>query len=104
MCLNCPGMAIIMGPFLLFTIRNGSALAQGGRYDGIGEVFGRGRPATGFDMNLKQLMSNNITPPSGYFVPYDASKSAMGSLRRLQALRAKGHRVIVAVTESSPCL
>ena len=89
------------GPvFAVYHPQHGSALAQGGRYDGIGEVFGRGRPATGFDMNLKQLMSNNITPPSGYFVPYDASKSRDGLAAAVQALRAKGHRVIVAVTES----
>lgn len=27
-----------------------SAIAQGGRYDGVGKDFGRARPATGFSM------------------------------------------------------
>ena len=27
-----------------------SAIAQGGRYDGVGQAFGRDRPATGFSM------------------------------------------------------
>lgn len=89
------------GPvFAVYHPQHGRALAQGGRYDGIGEVFGRGRPATGFDMNLKQLMSNNIAPPSGYFVPYDPSESRDGLAAAVRDLRAKGFRVIVAVTES----
>ena len=93
------------GPvFAVYHPQHGSALAQGGRYDGVGEVFGRGRPATGFDMNLKQLMTNNVAPSNGYFVPYRASESREGLASAVQALRAKGHRVIVAVaeTESMP--
>jgi ATP phosphoribosyltransferase regulatory subunit len=31
-------------------------VAKGGRYDHVGEVFGRPRPATGFDMDLKVLV------------------------------------------------
>ncbi|HJV27027.1 MAG TPA: ATP phosphoribosyltransferase regulatory subunit [Aromatoleum sp.] len=36
---------------------NGSpaALALGGRYDGIGQAFGRNRPATGFSLDLREL-------------------------------------------------
>ena len=46
------------GPvFAVYHPQHGSALAQGGRYDGVGEVFGRARAATGFDVNLKQLPS-----------------------------------------------
>lgn len=36
----------------------GRAIAQGGRYDHIGEVFGRARPATGFSTDLSQLIRN----------------------------------------------
>ncbi|MDR1311882.1 MAG: ATP phosphoribosyltransferase regulatory subunit [Burkholderiaceae bacterium] len=32
-----------------------NALARGGRYDHVGEVFGRVRPATGFSMDLREL-------------------------------------------------
>ena len=79
------------GPvFAVYHPQHGSALAQGGRYDGVGEVFGRGRPATGFDMNLKQLMSNNIAPPSGYFVPYIHQSRATGSLRRCGTFAPRG--------------
>ncbi len=33
----------------------GRPVAKGGRYDSIGEVFGRSRPASGFDSDLKTL-------------------------------------------------
>ena len=35
----------------------GHTVANGGRYDGIGNLFGRDRPATGFSINLKALLS-----------------------------------------------
>ena len=35
----------------------GQALANGGRYNDVGAVFGRSRPATGFATDLKALMS-----------------------------------------------
>lgn len=36
---------------------HGEAIAKGGRYDDIGAVFGRARPATGFDADLKTLLN-----------------------------------------------
>ena len=46
------------GPvFAAFHGGHGQALARGGRYDGIGAAFGRARPATGFDVNLKRLLT-----------------------------------------------
>ena len=32
------------------------AIAQGGRYDEVGRVFGRARPATGFSLDLRELV------------------------------------------------
>ncbi|MEK9775629.1 MAG: ATP phosphoribosyltransferase regulatory subunit, partial [Quisquiliibacterium sp.] len=34
-----------------------SAVARGGRYDDIGQEFGRARPATGFSLELRELAS-----------------------------------------------
>jgi len=34
----------------------GRTIAQGGRYDSIGQQFGRARPATGFSADLKSLV------------------------------------------------
>ena len=41
--------------FAAYTPDHGRAVAKGGRYDHIGEVFGRSRPASGFDSDLKTL-------------------------------------------------
>ena len=38
----------------------GRAIAKGGRYDRIGELFGRARPATGFSADLKLLLQLSI--------------------------------------------
>jgi ATP phosphoribosyltransferase regulatory subunit len=32
-----------------------NAVARGGRYDHVGEAFGRARPATGFSLDLREL-------------------------------------------------
>jgi len=41
--------------FAAFMDGYGRELARGGRYDGIGQAFGRARPATGFSADLKVL-------------------------------------------------
>jgi len=43
--------------FAVFVPGSGREIARGGRYDAVGEVFGRARPATGFSTDLKALMS-----------------------------------------------
>jgi ATP phosphoribosyltransferase regulatory subunit len=43
---------------LVFTAYRGSygrAIALGRRYDAIGSAFGRARPSTGFDVDLRRL-------------------------------------------------
>ena len=42
--------------FNAFVAGRGRTVAQGGRYDRIGEQFGRARPATGFSADLKTLV------------------------------------------------
>ena len=42
--------------FAAFVPGVGQEVARGGRYDEIGKVFGRARPATGFSADLKTLM------------------------------------------------
>ena len=41
--------------FAVYCDQAGHALAYGGRYDGVGKVFGRDRSATGFNTDLKAL-------------------------------------------------
>ncbi|MEH6570451.1 MAG: ATP phosphoribosyltransferase regulatory subunit [Halioglobus sp.] len=42
--------------FAAYVPGHGQALANGGRYNDVGEVFGRARPATGFATDLKALL------------------------------------------------
>jgi ATP phosphoribosyltransferase regulatory subunit len=89
------------GPvFAVYHPQHGSALAQGGRYDGIGEVFGRARPATGFDVNLKQLLGVPDSAQPLIFAPLvNGSAAQMESLAEtIRTLRAEGHRVRCGLT------
>ncbi|MFA7555216.1 MAG: ATP phosphoribosyltransferase regulatory subunit [Spongiibacteraceae bacterium] len=85
---------------------HGQAVANGGRYDHIGEVFGRARPATGFNTDLKALLSHlpeteSNQPLVGILAPESKGMSAeqMQSLwLAIQALRAQGERVVSALS------
>lgn len=76
----------------------GQALANGGRYDHIGEVFGRARPATGFSTDLKALIAlgnlQQSVPSRAILAPADDD---IGLWQTVQALRAQGERVIQAL-------
>lgn len=39
----------------------GAAVANGGRYDAVGAIFGRARPATGFNADLKTILSLSVS-------------------------------------------
>ena len=41
--------------FAVYAAGSSDALARGGRYDEVGAVFGRNRPAVGFSLDLKEL-------------------------------------------------
>jgi ATP phosphoribosyltransferase regulatory subunit len=87
----------------------GSAVARGGRYDGIGATFGRARPATGFDVNLKQLLDGTQRDEPAIWAPWpepgaDSPEQSAEMSARIRALRAAGEVVVVAVApdESPP--
>jgi ATP phosphoribosyltransferase regulatory subunit len=88
------------GPvFAVYHPQHGQALAQGGRYDGVGEVFGRGRPATGFDVNLKALIVQSA-PVDVIFAPYVDEAERAGLAQAVEALRAQGERVRCALSSN----
>jgi len=72
-----------------------NALALGGRYDEVGKAFGRARPATGFSMDLRELVqvSGNGAPPGGILAPYSLRDARLQL--RIDALRARGEVVVV---------
>jgi len=47
--------------FAAYTRGRSRAIAQGGRYDEVGRVFGRARPATGFSLDLRELVASTET-------------------------------------------
>jgi len=71
-----------------------SAVALGGRYDGAGGVFGRSRAATGFSLDLRQIL--DCLPEPGARGGILAPGLDDADLRtKIAALRAGGERVIV---------
>lgn len=72
----------------------GQALANGGRYNDVGAVFGRARPATGFNTDLKALMEMLPlrTDEAGAISMPDADDAALAAL--VAELREAGEIVI----------
>jgi ATP phosphoribosyltransferase regulatory subunit len=73
----------------------GQAVAQGGRYDGIGKAFGRERAATGFSADLRRLLKllpNGAAAPGGILAPWEDDAALAAEVARL---RATGQRVTV---------
>jgi ATP phosphoribosyltransferase regulatory subunit len=83
--------------FAAFVPGQGQAIAQGGRYDDIGKVFGRARPATGFSTDLRAVLSLIAAKPRevrGIFAPSEGDAALADSI---DALRQAGERVIRAL-------
>lgn len=80
--------------FAAYQPGQGRAIAQGGRYDDIGKVFGRARPATGFSADLRSLVALGAEKPvlnSGVFAPANDDPALMS---KIAELRAAGKRVV----------
>ena len=77
------------------------AVAQGGRYDSIGEAFGRARPATGFSADLITLANcsdESYSVPAGIAAPV-VQDEQLWSL--ISQLRAQGERVIESLSDQA---
>jgi ATP phosphoribosyltransferase regulatory subunit len=85
-----------------FVPGHGRAIANGGRYDGIGEAFGRARPATGFGADLRELIrlapEHNMAV-DGIFVVLDETDAEQQKM--INALRAKGERVVTQFSNAA---
>lgn len=68
-------------------------LALGGRYDEVGQAFGRARPATGFSLDLRGLVK--ALPPSNVkqciLAPYGNDDSL---IKKIDELRKSGEKVV----------
>lgn len=88
--------------FTIYAQNQPDALVRGGRYDGVGAVFGHAvkseRPAVGFSLDLKQLVSAVVPHPQKAAIraPWlDDDKALAANLRAaIAALRAQGEVVV----------
>jgi ATP phosphoribosyltransferase regulatory subunit len=80
----------------------GKALGNGGRYDNIGEAFGRARTATGFAFDLKSLVANGQSEQqtlSGIYVPSPIDQLCG---EKIAQLREQGERVVQGFEGQTP--
>jgi len=74
----------------------GREVARGGRYDEVGQAFGRARPATGFSTDLRELMRLSVSENEdavAVYAPADFGDDAL--MARVAELRDAGRRVIM---------
>jgi len=71
-----------------------SAIARGGRYDGVGANFGRARPATGFSMDLREIarLAGSSETTGAILSPWALDDAALAD--KVAALRAQGEVVV----------
>ena len=68
-------------------------LAQGGRYDEVGQAFGRARPATGFSLDLRGIVTA-LPPAQSLKAIFAPSGNDAGLQASIEALRKDGQAVI----------
>jgi ATP phosphoribosyltransferase regulatory subunit len=87
------GYAYYSGPrFSVYAAGSNAALARGGRYDEVGAVFGRNRPAVGFSLDVKELAlaAPGNSAHAAIRAPWNQSSELRTAVRRL---REQGHTV-----------
>lgn len=73
---------------------------RGGRYDDVGLVYGRARPATGFSVDLRELVSlsaNGHQPHSAIRAPWGTESDLLNAISEL---RAQGEVVVQSLPET----
>lgn len=83
--------------FALYVPGLPNAVARGGRYDEVGEAFGRARPATGFSMDLREIA--RLLPSAA---PVAAIRAPWGQEPALKALIAELRGAGEVVIQSLP--
>ena len=68
-------------------------LVRGGRYDEVGAIFGRRRPAVGFSIDVKELAGTVAVPPLRRVIRAPWGHEA-GLAHAVATLRAGGHTVV----------
>jgi ATP phosphoribosyltransferase regulatory subunit len=82
--------------FALYASSSSDAVARGGRYDEVGAVFGRNRPAVGFSLDLKALSEHAPAAPTSTAVHAPWSEDP-GLRVAVRSLRDAGETVVYAM-------
>ncbi|MBI3140870.1 MAG: ATP phosphoribosyltransferase regulatory subunit [Rhodocyclales bacterium] len=82
--------------FAAYCAAHPGAIALGGRYDKVGKAFGRGRPATGFSLDLRELAQLGTRPPAPQAILAPWGEDS-GLREAVAALRAQGEIVVEAL-------
>ena len=80
--------------FAAFAPGYGNPIASGGRYDHIGEVFGRARPATGFAVDITAISKLGLLKKIGIPAVAVIESSDANQWQAIQNLREQGQRVV----------
>jgi ATP phosphoribosyltransferase regulatory subunit len=79
--------------FTVYAAGSSDAVLRGGRYDEVGAVFGRNRPAVGFSLDVKALAT--LAPARGLHAAIRAPWSEEPALRaEVRRLREQGNTVV----------
>lgn len=72
--------------FAIYAAGYSDAIVRGGRYDEVGAVFGRNRPAAGFSMDLKQLvlLTSPRTMQPAIRAPWGEDAGLRAAIRQLR--------------------
>lgn len=96
------GYGYYSGPrFSIYGAEATDALARGGRYDEVGAVFGRNRPAVGFSLDLKVLadVAAPEQPGGAIRAPWSESPALRATVR---GLREAGETVLAVLPGDRP--
>ena len=87
--------------FAIYGAGSSDALARGGRYDEVGAVFGRNRPAVGFSLDLKSLaeVAGPSPAPTAIRAPWGEDPALRAAMRRL---REEGETVLAVLPGHEP--
>lgn len=88
--------------FAAYLPNQAHAVAKGGRYDEVGSIFGRARPATGFSMDLRVLCGalGPAAAAPAILAPYVVDAVLQ---EKIEALRSQGEVVLVDLPGHEDC-
>ena len=73
---------------------------MGGRYDGIGEDFGHSQPATGFSLDLKEMVANSRAASEQKQAISVVWQDDLAQHKMVEQLRSEGEIVVYQLSDT----